>query len=518
MLYVALNKQHIADISFTSPDNLFNLLARYEHTRVRSACQGKGTCGLCLVRIDQGATSELTQYEHQRLNTRQIAQGIRLACQVTVFNHARVTLINPLAIEALDTISISPPIATANTQYAVAVDLGSTQLRISLWDSVHQRRIDGYCGFNPQAYYGTDILNRLTAATTDKSAGSAMSELIQDTVERVITEWIDTKNLRITEILLVANTAMLALFANKHAEQLLQPAYWTQAIDCSLDFSTLRQTQIPIAVVQPVAGFVGSDLLAGLFAVRLTHSPGSALFIDFGTNTEIALWHRNKLWLTSVPGGPAFEGCGISCGVAAEQGAISHVNYDAETGEFHGTLIGTSTDTSEIKGLCGSGLCDVVACLLASGQLKKNGRFAEAVSELEIELVNLPYRVTVKKHDIDIFQRAKAATGAGISKLLSIAGASSADLTRLCIAGAFGQFLNTQQAQAIGLLPDCTPENVELCGNTALTGCEQLLSSPNRDEQLNELKRYVEIVNLSQVTDYEEVFVDNLYLQPMPLT
>ena len=517
ILSINLNHRHIADIPFASPCNLFNLLATYEHTRVRSACQGKGTCGLCLVRIDQGAASELTQYEQKHLSAGQIAQGIRLACQITLFDHASVSLINPLAIEALDTLSIHSPLATADARYAVAVDLGSTQIRISLWDSVHQRRIAGYCGFNPQTYYGTDILNRLTAATTDKSAGPAMSELIHDTVERVVTEWIDTKKLTVTEILIVGNTAMLALLANKHAEQLLQPAYWTQAIDCTLNFSTLRQTQIPIASVQPVAGFVGSDLLVGLLAVRLTDSPGSALFIDFGTNTEIALWHQNKLWITSVPGGPAFEGCGISCGVAAEQGAISHVDYDAATGVFHGTLIGALTDASEIKGLCGSGLCDVMACLLASGQLKKNGRFAEAVSELEIEVVNLHYRVTVKKQDIDIFQRAKAATGAGISKLLSIAGASSADLTRLCIAGSFGQFLNIQHAQALGLLPDCAPESVELCGNAALMGCEQLLSSPHRDEQLNELRRNVEMVNLSQVSAYEEVFVDNLYLQPMPL-
>ncbi|TAK61655.1 ASKHA domain-containing protein [Methylobacter sp.] len=517
ILSVTLNNRHIASIPFTSRSNLFNLLAVYDHTRIRSACQGRGTCGQCLVRIDQGGASELTHYEYERLNASQIARDIRLACQVTLFDHASVTLINPLAIEALDTISIHPFMPSANARYAVAVDLGSTQLRMSLWDYVNQHRVAGYCGFNPQAYYGTDILNRLTAATTDKTKGSVMSELIQDTIERVVTEWINAKNVHITEILIVGNTAMLALLANKHTEQLLQPAYWTHSIDCSLNFSTLRQTQIPVAAVQPVAGFVGSDLLVGLLAARLTQSPGSALFIDFGTNTEIALWHQDKLWLTSVPGGPAFEGCGISYGIAAEQGAISHVNYDAGTGEFHGALIGTLIDTSEIKGLCGSGLCDVMACLLASGQLKKNGRFAKADSELEIELVNLHYRVTVKKQDIDIFQRAKAATGAGIAKLLALAEVSSADLTRLCIAGSFGQFLNIQHAQAIGLLPDCAHERVELCGNAALMGCEQLLSSHNRDEQLNELKRKVEVVNLSQVIDYEEAFVDNLYLQPILL-
>ena len=511
ILSVVLNNQHIADIPFIEPCNLFELLAKWRPTQVRSTCQGKGTCGLCLVLVDHGAVSELTQHEHQRLNARQITQGIRLACQVTVSGNARVTLINPLTIKALDTLAIHPPITSANSQYAVAVDLGSTQLRISLWDRVHQYRIAGYCGFNPQACYGSDILTRITIAVKDKSAGLAMSESIYDRLESVVAKWMDAKKVPVTEILLVGNTAMLALLANKQVGQLLKPIYWMQPIDCSLSFTTLRQTQIPIAVVQLVAGFVGSDLLAGLLASHLIDSTGSALFIDFGTNTEIALWHHHKLWVTSVPGGPAFEGCGISCGVAAEQGAISHINYDAATGLFYGTLIGTA----EIKGLCGSGLCDMVACLLASGQLKKNGRFVETVSELEIELVNLHYRVIVQKKDIDIFQRAKAATGAGIAKLLSIAGASSANLVRVCIAGSFGQFLNVQHAQTLGLLPDCAAERVELCGNAALMGCEQLLSSCNRDEQLNELKRHVEIVNLSLVGGFEEAFIDNLYLQPI---
>ncbi len=509
-LNIALNNRHIADISFTSPGNLFKLLSQDERTQVRSSCQGHGTCGLCLVRIDNGMVSELTAYEHQRLNGLQIAKGIRLACQVTVFDDTFLTLINPLAIQALDFLTIDSPLAV-DAHYAVAVDLGSTQIRISLWDRTHQRRVAGYCGFNPQAYYGTDILNRLTTASLDKPICYTMSELILDTVEKVVTEW--NKKIAIREILVVGNTAMLALLANKHVDQLLQPAYWKQAIDCSLSFLTLRQTQIPISTVQPIAGFVGSDLLAGLVAVGLTQSTGSALFIDFGTNTEIALWHQNKLWLTSVPGGPAFEGCGISCGVAAEQGAIGNVDYDAATGKFYGELIGSG----DIKGLCGSGLCDVMACLLVSGQLKKNGRFTENTSELEIELTNLHYCVTVKKQDIDIFQRAKAATGAAIGKLMTNAGASTVDLTRMCIAGSFGRHLNVRHAQAIGLTPDCELEWVELCSNAALIGCEQLLSEPNRKERLNELKRFAKIISLSQSADYEDIFVENLFLQPMVL-
>jgi uncharacterized 2Fe-2S/4Fe-4S cluster protein (DUF4445 family) len=509
ILSVTLNSHEVVCIPFSSADDLFKLLTLYNYTRVRSACQKQGTCGLCLVRIDEGVVSDLTHYEHERLTTKQLHQGMRLACQVKLSSDVSITLINPLVIIALDSLPVMTPLA--NAEYSVAVDLGSTQIRFSLWDSVNQQRVATYCCFNLQAYYGTDILSRLTAAINDKVAMQVMSTLILSTIKQVINDWRVKQAISIKEILIVGNTAMLALLAKKHCEQLLQPSYRTQAIDCSLNRKTLQR--IPIDVIPPLAGFIGSDLLAGVLATRLTEHSQSALLIDFGTNSEIALWHSGKLWITSVPGGPAFEGCGISCGVAAEVGAISRINYDTHTHEFSGSLIGNG----DIKGLCSSALCDVMACLLVTGQLKKNGRFAQAEAELDIHLVNLDYGFTLKKRDIDIFQRAKAATGAGIAQLLTIAGASVSDLTRLCIGGAFGQFLNISHAQAIGLLPNCEIEKVELCGNTALMGCEQLLTHYESHEQLNALRQHIHLINMSQVTTYEDAYVDNLYLQPIPL-
>ena len=508
ILSVTLHNHPVVSIPFSSKANLFELLTTHEYTRVRSACRKKGTCGLCLVRIDNGEVNALSHYEHERLTPQQLNQGVRLACQVKVVNDVSVSLINPLMMMALDTLPIQPPLA--NARYAVAIDLGSTQIRLSLWDSVHQQRIASYCCFNPQAYYGTDILSRLTVAISDETALFDMSQLVLSMVKRVINEWGSDKKLSIEEILIVGNTAMLALLAKKNCEQLLQPAYWTAAIDCSLAMKTLRQ--IPIAIVQPLAGFVGSDLLAGILATGLTQETDSALLIDFGTNSEIVLWHKGRLWITSVPGGPAFEGCGISCGVAAEVGAVSRIAYNAETQVFNGALIGNG----DIKGLCGSALCDVMACLLTAGQLKKNGRFVQPISELEIRLDNLDYCFILKKRDIDIFQRAKAATGAGIAQLLIVASASVTDITRLCIGGAFGQFLNVAHAQAIGLLPDCDTEKVELCGNTALIGCELLLANDDCYKQLDVLRQHVKIINMAHVVSYEEAFVNNLYLQPIP--
>jgi uncharacterized 2Fe-2S/4Fe-4S cluster protein (DUF4445 family) len=510
VLSVISNNHPVLSFQFSLECNLFKLLTAYEQTRVRSACQKKGVCGLCLVRIEQGEVSALTHHEYERLTRQQQDQGIRLACQVKVTTDVSVKLINPLMIMALDEPPVSSPLP--NARYAVAIDLGSTQIRISLWDTVHQQRIAIYCCFNPQSYYGTDILTRLMEASKNDSVMRIMSKLILSTIDRVIRDWTGSKNLQVEEILIVGNTAMLALLAKKHCDKLLEPDYWTQVLDCSLAIKTLRQ--IPIAIVQPLAGFVGSDLLAGVLATELTHQTESALFIDFGTNSELALWYSGTLWITSVPGGPAFEGCGISCGVAAEIGAVGSIIYDVQLNEFNGALIGHSDD---IKGLCGSALCDVMACLVTAGLLRKNGRFTQPVSELEIRLVNLDYSFILKKRDIDIFQRAKAATGAGIAQLLAVAGASVTDLKRVCIGGAFGQFLNIAHAQKIGLLPCCDIEIVELCGNTALTGCEQLLVSDDKQNQLNTIRQHVNIVNMSQLISYEEAFINNLYLQAIPL-
>ncbi len=118
---------------------------------------------------------------------------------------------------------------------------------------------------------------------------------------------------------------------------------------------------------------MGSDLLAGVLATRLTDQPGG-LLIDFGTNSEMALWDGQTLWVTSAAGGPAFEGCGIQCGMPAEPGAIYRVRTDHRTPtDLHFQVIGGG----EAKGFCGSGLVDLIACLRDSGDLTPTGGFAQ---------------------------------------------------------------------------------------------------------------------------------------------
>ena len=200
-------------------------------------------------------------------------------------------------------------------------------------------------------------------------------------------------------------------------------------------------------VIPPCAGFVGSDLLAGVLATRLTDQPGG-LLIDFGTNSEMALWDGRTLWITSAAGGPAFETSQVQCGMAAEAGAIYRVDRQPDAAELQFRVIGEG----QAKGLCGSGLIDLIACLRSTGKLTATGRFATDAKEgFVIRRENPTIRLSLS--DVDMFQRAKGAIGAGIKTLLATAKIKAAELRRICVGGVFGRYLNCRHAQAIGLLP-----------------------------------------------------------------
>jgi uncharacterized 2Fe-2S/4Fe-4S cluster protein (DUF4445 family) len=268
--------------------------------------------------------------------------------------------------------------------------------------------------------------------------------------------------------------------------------------------------QATVEVIPPCAGFVGSDLLAGVLATGLTDRPGG-LLIDFGTNSEVALWDGCTLWITSAAGGPAFEGSQVQCGMPAEPGAIYRVDRQPDSAELHFQVIGDG----QAEGLCGSGLIDLIACLRASGDLTRTGRFATPSLTEGFVIRRRNPTLRLSHVDVDMFQRAKAAIGVGIKTLLAGAGMAAAELSRICVCGVFGQHLNCPHAQAIGLLPSVPPSQIELCGNTALAGCEWLLLSPASAADLAWLRERMTVINLSQAPEFERLFLESLYLEPM---
>jgi uncharacterized 2Fe-2S/4Fe-4S cluster protein (DUF4445 family) len=158
---------------------------------------------------------------------------------------------------------------------------------------------------------------------------------------------------------------------------------------------------------------------------------------------------------------------------------------------------------------------DLIAGLVRSGQLNNKGQFAPDVPGEGFVLARGEQTIVLTKGDVDVFQRAKAAVGTGIQVLLTQAAMGYKDLRQVYVGGLFGRFLDVVNAQEIGLLPVIPPERVDLCGNTALAGCAEILLSPVAVQCLKSLRDQTKITNLSQWPDFDDFFLTNLYLQPM---
>lgn len=497
------------------------------YLRVRAACGGTGACGACAVRLVSGAADPPTAAEHFRLTPDERAMGQRLACQLRLAGDAEIWLeaAPPSPWRSIPEVELSSVEGAEPRPQAhplgVAVDLGTTRLRVTLWDRRAGRRLAARHGLNPQAAFGADVLNRLEAARVSAQrrrelaqlARAAILDAVRDMLARELGEGARALS-EIGRVLVVGNTAMLALLAGRGAAALLAPENWLRPVECRPEVPSAWAAEwgLPHAeliLAPPIAGFVGSDLSADLLATELVRTPGAALLLDLGTNTEIALWDGRVLRVSSVPGGPAFE-VGTARGVPAEPGAVFRV-LRAGGGGFDCRVLGGV----EPRGLCGSGLVDAIALLLEGGELTPSGRFA-APPGGGGSLRRLDPSISVSGSDVDAFQRAKAATAAGAEALLAGAGLRWSDLTRLCVCGAFGRALDTHHAQALGFLPAIPPARIELHGGAALAGCERALLSLDALRLLAGAAPEPLAVNLALAEAYGDLFIRHLRLGPIP--
>lgn len=518
-------------IPFASGRSLRDILDSTD-LRVRTGCRGQGACGLCRVRIEEGEAGDATSNERVYLNETERGDGIRLACQVLPAQDLRISILalapksqwRSLPAEEADQIARFPVAviddspSNVSNPLGVAVDLGTTHIRLALYELTSGRLLAGRYGHNPQSRYGTDVMTRLVAASESSEHAEDMGRQVIGAIadalfDMAAREGIDTA--QVTRLALVGNTAMLTLLSGRNFGLLLHPGNWTSRIDCLPESpegwcDSLRiHPRAKIEVIHSLGGFVGSDLLAGVMATRLMEHGAGALFIDFGTNSEVALWDGRKLWVTSAAGGPAFEESGMGCGTPAEPGAICRVRL-----EDGGMVFDVITD-GEPHGLCGSGLVDLIACLVEAGLLTSRGRFLPRVPGDGYVLCRTGGKVVLTRRDVDLFQRAKAAIASGIQALLTQAGMEPADLKRICIGGFFGRFLDSGNALRIGLLPAISPDRIELCGCTALAGCAEALLSPCRLDQLKKIGEEARLLNLSHFPGLDELYMRNLYLLPM---
>ncbi len=384
--------ERTVEIDFTPGLSLREILEATE-IPIRTGCNGNGSCGLCRVRITSGKVQDPSQQEMLVINSsRSEAKDVRLACYVRPELDLGIEICGPaqdatwkiFPCNHTGDMLVKPVLAATEMEsgncrgaYGVAVDLGTSQISISILELDTGRRIAGRYGTNPQAAFGADVMTRLVAATGSVEKARAPSHPGRSCHRRRARGHRQPERGR-------PRPGDPTCARRKYSDacpalwEKLPPPYpadtWTGTIDCLPDETAPMAAEwgihsATIDVLPPFAGFVGSDLLAGVQATRMMELDRPALLIDFGTNSEIALWDGHNLFLTSAAGGPAFEGSGMQCGMPAEAGAICQVRFRSHGAEC-ATIAGVPA-----RGICGTGLVDLIANLLRAGHSVREGPF-----------------------------------------------------------------------------------------------------------------------------------------------
>jgi uncharacterized 2Fe-2S/4Fe-4S cluster protein (DUF4445 family) len=259
-----------------------------------------------------------------------------------------------------------------------------------------------------------------------------------------------------------------------------------------------------------VAAYVGGDIVAGVLATRIYRQEGISLFVDIGTNGEVVLGNRDWLVCASSSAGPAFEGCGIRCGMRAGPGAIEKLSF-AQDGVIKYKTIGNVAPI----GICGTGLLDTLAGLYANGIIDRTGRLhASSDKRLREGEDGLQFQVAaggggrteivITQPDIDNLIRSKAGVFAAIRTLMNSTQTKTEYIDAIYVAGGFGNFLDVKAAVTVGMLPDITPEKIHFVGNTSIGGAKTVLMSKKAYEtaqQIAESMTYFDLMSHSQYMD-----------------
>ena len=264
----------------------------------------------------------------------------------------------------------------------------------------------------------------------------------------------------------------------------------------------------------PIAGFVGSDCLAVITATRLARATAPSLAIDIGTNTEIALAHSGRVVVTSCASGPAFEGYQITCGMKAVEGAIERIAIAANGEPPDVRTIGGR----EPLGICGSGVVDLLAGLVAAGIVDAGGRLqphrrVRKAARVPASSTSSPR--AAGRHRLHPARRALAAArqGGHRERLQAAAGRGRARTgagRAGLVAGAFGNELDVGNSLAIGLLPAVPHERVAFVGNAAGVGAQMALIDIDERRAMAELASGLKFLDLATDRGFHEVFTGEL--------
>lgn len=429
-------------------------------------CGGKGTCGKCKVMLEGRDV---------------------LACQTVVDRDMTVFTEEEEKVNILTSGISSRTTPDGEHNHVLAIDIGTTTVVCYLLDGVTGKLLAQESCINPQSQYGADVISRIQHSLDGN--GEILSRCIRNALIELtekVCKNVDISPEAIGTAAIVGNTAMHHLLLNIDPKPLVIPPYMPAV------FEAMEKEKARI--LPNIAGFVGGDTVGCMVSTRLDQQEELTLLIDIGTNGEMVLGNKDRRIACSTAAGPAFEGAKISCGMRGAEGAVDHVWLEGNEITYH--VIG---DTSP-KGLCGSGLLDLVAALLDTGILDESGY-------LEEKEFTLCENITLTQKDIREVQLAKAAIRAGIELLSENLGTGVSDIQKVYLAGAFGNYMNPRSACRIGMIPPVLLDKIIPIGNAAGEGAKLCALSRAEFAYSQRLANETEFLELASLPNFQDCYV-----------
>jgi len=411
----------------------------------------------------------------------------------------------------------------------LAVDLGTTTVAARLVDLAKGTVLDQAGTYNKQCAYGSDVISRICYTEDNPEGIKSMQQAAVDTINELAVALAAQNGLDRDDISAMAvggNTVMIHLLLGITASWLRREPY----VPCAVKFPDVKagrygfaiNPEAPVVTMPSVASYVGGDVTAGVLATRLARSEELVLFADIGTNGEMVLGNNDWMVACSCSAGPAFEGSGISCGLRAMDGAIDRIEIDEATYDVSCRTIGNIKPL----GICGSGLIYSLSEMMRAGIIDRAGQINGSILSRRIRRGNegLEYvlvfagesgssrDIVITDSDIKNLLRAKGAIFAGIRTMLKEVRLDFEDISKVYIAGGFGNYINITDAMNIGMFPAIPEDRYEYVGNSCIQGT--MLAMVNREayREVHDIADNMTCLELSLGSTFMEEFVQAMFI------
>ncbi len=402
--------------------------------------------------------------------------------------------------------------------YGLALDLGTTTIVLRLLNLETGEIVADSSFENPQRFGGSDIMSRIHYDTVNGA------KLLQRTLAGYLTHAIeefpvDPKS--IYEMVVAGNSTMRDMFFRLSVYSIGQNPYQSiteiEYAEGKRETTSLSEKAKKLLLpINPkarvygmpiISGHVGADAAACMLAVDFAREDRLVAIMDIGTNTELIIGNKDKIFAASCPAGPAFEGGAISCGMPGLPGAIEKVSID-EAGNISYKVIGDGVP----EGICGSGLIDILGELLKTGHINQLGRFENGEDKI---MLNEEQQVYFNESDINELAQAKGANVAGLHVVFNKYGLKFEDLDVFYLAGGFGRHLNIQSSKRIGLIPNIDDSKIVQVGNASIEGACIALLSKTRRLELEEIVKKITHCRLEADPNFFDYFVEGCQFYPV---